>query len=229
MEIQISKIIRSRRRTIELQINSDSSLIVRAPLRVSERYINKLVYKKRLWISKKQEFMLRQKQLTKQKEFISGESFLYLGNTYKLQIVDNSKLPLLPLSLESSTGTFFLSRTHLDKAKELFMLWYKEQAKQKITERVDFYCSQTGLKYNKVRITDAGSRWGSCGSKNSLNFNWRLIMAPPGVLDYVVVHEVAHITEKNHSKRFWLKVETIFPDYKIHRKWLKENKCQLLF
>ncbi|MDD5528931.1 MAG: SprT family zinc-dependent metalloprotease [bacterium] len=229
MEIQISKIIRSRRRTIELQINSDSTLIVRAPLRVSEKYINKLVYKKRLWISKKQEFMRKQKQLIKQKEFVNGEDFWYLGNAYKLQVIDNSKLPLLPLSFESSSGVFLLSQNHLDKAKELFMLWYKEQARQKITERVNFYCSHADLKYNKIRITDAGSRWGSCGSKNGLNFNWRLIMAPPGVLDYVVVHEIAHITEKNHSKRFWLKVETIFPDYKIHRKWLKENKCQLLF
>jgi predicted metal-dependent hydrolase len=229
MEIQISKIIRSRRRTVELQIESDSSLIVRAPLRVSERYINKLVNKKRLWISKKQEFMRQQKQLIKQKEFVNGESFLYLGNTYKLQIIDNSKLPLLPLSFGNSAGAFLLSRDKLDKARELFVLWYKEQARQKITERVNLYCSQEGLKYNKIRITDARSRWGSCGSKNGLNFNWRLIMAPLEVLDYVVVHEIAHLTEKNHSKRFWLKVSTIFPDYKVHRKWLKENKYQLLF
>lgn len=218
MDIKISKIIRSRRRTISLQICNDASLVVRAPIRVSKKYINKLVYEKRDWISKKQEWMLQQKQLIKQKEFVTGEDFLYLGNTYKLFIINNAKSPL------TFENKFLLSQNYLDKAKELFMQWYKEQALQKISERVNLYCSITGLKYNKVRVTDAKTRWGSCGSKGNLNFNWRLIMAPVEVLGYVVAHEVSHLSEKNHSKRFWAKVATLFPDYKKHKKWLKQNK-----
>lgn len=221
MDIKISKIIRSRRRTITLQICNDASLVIRAPIKTSNAYIDKLLYEKRFWISKKQEWMLQQQQLIKKKEFVNGEDFLYLGNTYKLFIIDNAKAPL------TFENNFLLSQSCLDKAKELFIQWYKEQALQKILERVGFYCSGAGLKYNKVRVTNAQKRWGSCGSNGNLNFNWRLIMAPAEVLDYVVAHEVSHLSEKNHSKRFWAKVETLFPDYKKQRKWLKENKYLL--
>ena len=84
------------------------------------------------------------------------------------------------------------------------------------------------LKYDKIIITGAMKRWGSCSSKGNLNFAWRLVMAPIDIIDYVVVHELSHIVHRNHSKRFWEQVETIFPDYKIKRKWLKEYGCTMV-
>ena len=118
---------------------------------------------------------------------------------------------------------FKLSRNYLPGARESFTLWYKNQAYIKIKESLDFYSHLSGLKYNNFKLSNARKRWGSCSGKDDLYFSWLLIMAPPEVVDYVVVHELVHQKEKNHSKDFWKKVEGIMPDYKKHRKWLKEN------
>ncbi len=106
---------------------------------------------------------------------------------------------------------------------ERFTNWYKERAYEKIKERVEFYAQKRGLKYNRVNITSAEKRWGSCSAKGNLNFSWRLIMAPLPVVDYVVVHELVHLIEKNHSKEFWKKVKLFMPDYEKYKDWLKEK------
>lgn len=99
----------------------------------------------------------------------------------------------------------------------------QEKAFQKIKERVDWYCSLTGLKYRKLSFSKARRRWGSCNSNGDLRINWRLAMASREVLDYVIIHELMHLLEQNHSQRFWGKVSALMPDYKQHRKWLREN------
>lgn len=100
---------------------------------------------------------------------------------------------------------------------------YRDAAKDYIPKRVEYYHSYTGGNYTKITIRDQKTRWGSCSSNGTLSFSFRLMMAPPRVLDYVVVHELCHLTYMNHSKEFWNMVENILPDYKEHRKWLKEN------
>ncbi|MFN3599629.1 MAG: M48 family metallopeptidase, partial [Aquificaceae bacterium] len=124
-----------------------------------------------------------------------------------------------PLKLEDK---FYLSKSALPNAKEVFIKWYKEKAYEKISERVEWYARMAGFKYNKVSITDAEKRWGSCSPKGNLNFSWRLIMAPLRVIDYVVVDELCHLEIKNHSKAFWIKVKTLMPDYRDCEMWLKE-------
>ena len=104
---------------------------------------------------------------------------------------------------------------------------YREQARRKFEERVVFYHPLTGGHYTSITIRDQKSRWGSCSSRGTLSFNYRLIFAPPEILDYVVVHELCHLTHMNHSKDFWNKVASVMPDYKIHRKWLKEHGNEL--
>ena len=100
---------------------------------------------------------------------------------------------------------------------------YRDAATDYIPKRVEYYHQFTGGKYQKITIRDQKTRWGSCSSCGTLSFSFRLMMAPPRVLDYVVVHELCHLTYMNHSKEFWNMVENILPDYKEHRKWLKEN------
>lgn len=100
---------------------------------------------------------------------------------------------------------------------------YRQAAKEYIPKRVAYYAGLLGVDYNTITIRDQKTRWGSCSSKGNLSFSWRLILAPPKVLDYVVVHELCHRLEMNHSPRFWALVESMIPDYKTHRKWLKEN------
>ena len=100
---------------------------------------------------------------------------------------------------------------------------YRQAAKEYIPRRVDYYAQHLGVTYERIRIAEQKTRWGSCSSKGTLSFNWKLMLAPPKVLDYVVVHELCHLKEMNHSSRFWKLVEEIIPDYKEYRKWLKDN------
>lgn len=100
---------------------------------------------------------------------------------------------------------------------------YRHAAKEYFPKRVEYYAQQIGVSYERIRIAEQKTRWGSCSGKGTLSFNWKLMLAPPKVLDYVVVHEVCHLKEMNHSPRFWNLVEEIMPDYKEYRKWLKEN------
>lgn len=213
--IAISKIIRSRRRTITLEICRDATLEIRAPHHTSDEEIRQLVSAKSDWINKK--IVQQSKRFLPRKEFVPGESFLYLGNYYKLEAVDNVRVTV------SFDSAFLLDRNFLSNARNELIRWYKEQAALKIQERVELYSAISGLKYGRINITDARGRWGSCSGNDTLNFCWRLIMAPLKVIDYVVAHEIAHLNIRNHSQRFWNKVAVLFPGYKDCRKWLKQN------
>ena len=101
--------------------------------------------------------------------------------------------------------------------------WYRGEARRVIEERAEFYARKHGLKYNGIRISAARLRWGSCGPNNRLNFSYRLVMAPLEMIDYVVVHELVHTVERNHSQAFWAKVAAILPEYRLARRWLKLN------
>ena len=102
--------------------------------------------------------------------------------------------------------------------------WLKSKAEKVIKERVDRYANIMGVNYASVKMSDAKARWGSCSSKDNLNFAWRLVLAPLGIIDYVVVHELSHITYKNHSPQFWARVKTVLPHYKEQQDWLKANR-----
>lgn len=215
--MEIKKIIRSKRKTISLQVSDEATLIVRAPFKVSEEIINRVILKHSNWIEKKKkEMQLRDIKFSK-KEFVNGEGFLYLGNYYRLRLVENQEI-----SLNFKNG-FYLSKEYLANAEEIFIDWYKGRAYEKISERVKLYAQKRGFKYNKINITNAQKRWGSCSCRNNLNFSWRLVMAPLPVIDYVIVHELVHLDEKNHSKTFWNKVKMLITDYKKHQEWLKRN------
>lgn len=218
MDIRIEQIIRTNRKTIALQITEDGALIVRAPFSVSDETIMRVIYKHRDWIKEKKKQMEARDPKFVPKEFVNGEGFLFLGRYYRLQIVDNQEEPL-----KFENNRFLLSKEALPKAKEVFIDWYKKMAYEKISERVEWYASLSGIKYKKVNITNAQKRWGSCSPNGNLNFSWRLIMAPLSVIDYVVVHELAHIEIKNHSKAFWNKVKVLMPNYEKCKEWLKLN------
>jgi hypothetical protein len=104
-----------------------------------------------------------------------------------------------------------------------FEKWYKSQALAILTERTRFFAQKFGLRFGKIRISSARTRWGSCSTAGTLSFTWRLVMAPLEVVDYVVIHELAHLKVKNHSAVFWAEVAKMMPDYKRHVTWLKKN------
>lgn len=192
MDIEIKKIIRTKRKTISLQITDDATLIVRAPFNANDEVIRKVVSKHRKWIEQKRREIENRDPKFVPKEFVNGEGFLYLGRYYRLKIVDEQDEPL------KFENGFYLSRDAILHARELFIEWYKKAAYEKILERVSWFAKKSGFKYNKVNITDAQKRWGSLSHNKNLNFPWRLIMAPLSVIDYVVIHELVHFEERNH-------------------------------
>ena len=215
--IQIDQLIRTRRKSIALIVQRDGSLIVRAPLRSSDKQIITVVNSKSEWIKAKQELVKAVYPPFAPKEYVNGEGFWFLGKIHKLEILESQRPALL------LNGTFRLARRALVRAEKTFTDWYKARALQVITERVQWYAAKHGLKYGQIKITSARTRWGSCNFRGTLSFSWRLVMAPVPVIDYVVVHELAHTVEKNHSKKFWARVQIIMPDYRNRIEWLDKN------
>ncbi len=215
--MNIDRLIRTKRKSIALIVERDGTLTVRAPLRVSNKHILALVEQKAVWIQSKQELVKTLPPVSHTTIYTNGESFWYLGKVYPLEILPRA---MSPLRLD---GKFLLAQDTLPKAEAAFTQWYKKQAAQVIGERVRWYAAKHGFTYHQVKITSAQKRWGSCSAKGTLCFTWRLVMAPPAEIDYVVVHELVHLIEKNHSKTFWAKVEAIMPDYKKRRIWLTHN------
>ena len=200
-----------------MYINNDAALIVRAPFNTSEEIINKVVLEHKEKLEKTQKEVQLRNLKFKKKEFISGESFLYLGNYYHLKLVNNREI-LLDFKNE-----FLLSKKYLSYAKNIFIIWYKRRAYETISQRVRLYAQKRGFEYNKINITHAQKRWGSCSHQGNLSFSWRLIMVPLPIIDSVVVHELVHLEVKNHSKEFWNKVGNLDPEYKEHKDWLKNT------
>jgi predicted metal-dependent hydrolase len=221
MPIEISQIIRSKRRTLSIQIKNDGSLIVRAPNRATNTAILEFVEKHAAWIQRKQT-EARSAVLAPAKQYIHGEKFLFLGKPCPLEIVKRQKQPLL------FDGNFKLKEAASHRAQLVFERWYREQARKILQERVDLFANQYGFQYQDIKINSARTRWGSCSAKGSLNFSWRLILAPLERVDYVVVHELVHTVHHNHSKRFWSKVATILPDYKERKKWFRQHGSRLM-
>jgi hypothetical protein len=215
-KIPISKIIRSKRKNIALMVTQDATLVVRAPMRTPLHYIEKLVAEKSDWIERKIREFEKRPKATK-KTFQAEEEFLYLGKKYELAIVEGMKIEI------TDDFKLLFPRVFLWRAKARMHDWYKKQAQKEISQRTKIIAVKLNLKYSTLKISNAKTNWGSCGPRNSLNFNWRLIMAPERVVGYVIIHELMHILEKNHSAKFWNKVATVMPEYKTARKWLREN------
>ena len=210
---------KKRRKTISVHIKEDGKIVIYTPYHTPKWEIEKFIKEKQSWIVEK---ISEKEKRTKEaeKKFLPGERFLYLGEWYPLEMQESgNKEP--PLNLVF--GKFVLNPNRIEETRDLFGQWYKREAREKITERVDSYSHRFQLFPEGIRITSARSRWGSCSPDNQLSFCWRIIMASLAVIDYVLIHELVHIREKNHSKKFWNYLESVLPDYKKHRHWLREN------
>jgi predicted metal-dependent hydrolase len=212
---------RKRRKTISLQISDKSELVIAAPYFTPIGEINRFVQEKQNWIHKAIQKHKEEVIRNKAKEYITGETFYYLGESFPLETFfeQNERKGLVFWG-----NRFYLNTT--DAAEEgisYFASWYKKKAKIHFRQRVDFYSRELNLRAKSVKITSANKRWGSCSADNNLSFGFRLIMAPQDIIDYVIVHELMHIKEKNHSAAFWKLIEVVMPEYKVHRRWLKDN------
>ncbi len=216
-DIKISKLIRSRRRTVELIVTEDARLVVRAPLRTPHGFIEELLEKKRGWITRKM-IEAGKRAVPQTRQFRDCETLLYLGQYYEIRIIDSADIYIQFLN-----GIFHIPKQTVPYAPRFMKIWYKKETLKLIRHRCLYFSGIFGFAPKSVSISNAEKRWGSCGPGGTLNFSWRLSMAPPEILDYLIVHEMAHVIQPNHSKLFWATVETILPEYRSNRKWLKQN------
>ena len=223
MEFEYSLIRSSRRRTVGISVNPDNTITVRAPERLSDIAIRQLVERKSGWIREKIDTNLRRGNERIPKTYENGEEILFLGKTYRLEKVPGGKSVVLVddrLRVGIPKGIDGKERS---RVIALISDWYRDQAVRFLAERILFWRERVNAYPKTMRVKRLKSRWGSCSNRGNLNFNWLLILAPPSIVDYVVVHELCHFHHPNHSRAFWDAVRSVLPDYKERRNWLKAN------
>lgn len=208
------KIVRRKKsRSVIVKIGKDNSVIVSAPYNAPKGFILSFLEESKNRILK----AISENKFVP-KKFEEGENFFYLGKKYSLRIVEGE------VDVKLEEDSLVVSLPYKDNislyVEDILEWWYKKEALSICYERVLFYTDKIGVVPNNIRTKKMKSRWGSCSSKKNLNFNWKIIMAPPRVVDSIVVHEMCHLIHLNHSKDFWHTVEKVFPDFKEAHKWL---------
>lgn len=204
--------VRSRtRKSIGIQIQPDATVVVTYPFLLPKMFAERFVREKEDWIRSKQQLM----RLHAPKK--DKNTYFYLGKEYELGVRQS------PKELVEVADKIYVASKNPNLIQKYLTSWFKQQARKIIVQRVQLYANVSGATYKSIGITSAETRWGSCSSDKSLNFNWKLVMAPLSVIDYVVCHEIAHLSEMNHSRAFWETVRKMYPLYREHRTWLKRN------
>lgn len=214
MTLPIEKINYSNRHTIGISILENGNLVVKAPRGLSAQYIRNLVKQKAEWIAKKREIAFMQRALYPRKSYEQGEKFEMLSKELTLTYSDSIK------QTKADGLSLLVPCSMYSKAPDAIESFYRREALQYITARLQYYSKLCKIPFKCVKISGALKRYGSCSGTGSLNFSYRLILAAPIAIDYVVVHELSHIVHHNHSRAFWGLVAAIMPDYMQGKQWL---------
>jgi len=208
-----------KRRKLTITIERDRSVVVHAPEGVTDEAIRHVVDSKRQWIYEKIKHQQKYKDRPHPpgKELVSGESALYLGRQYRIEIVKRGQEEI------QFAQRFIIPSSLAGRKIGAMRQWYIARAKEKILPRVRRHACRLGVEYQEAKIVDSRYRWGSCTVKDNVNLNWRLIKAPMFVIDYVIVHELAHLLEANHTRRFWNIIRAQIPKMEQARVWLSAN------
>jgi predicted metal-dependent hydrolase len=221
VDIKPDKIVYSNRRTFSLEIDEWGKLTVRVPQKATGAEIARIVAEKHNWIVKKQHQM--KAKSPQSYNFDGSDEFFFMGKKYPLLFAETKT------KVAFDGEQFIIAEAERENLRELMVGWYKAKAIKIASYLTDKYTDKLGIKHRNVKITSAKTRWGSCSSRKNININWRLVLAPLQVLEYVIAHEVAHLKYMNHSADFWQTVAFLQPNYKTYKKWLKENNNLLSF
>ncbi|UCH51029.1 MAG: M48 family metallopeptidase [Chloroflexota bacterium] len=215
-----------RVKLVRLEVRPQTGLTVIVPHSYNIGQLPGLLKSKERWVSGNLAKFSHFQSLPSKKEFKFGDTVPYLGQDLELVKLENHDV----------AGNVMLDGNKLAVRTELFKngilesaleQWFRTEAAKLINERTDKLGSQMGISYKRIVIRGQKTRWGSCSRKKNLSFNWKLIMAPQPVIDYVIIHELAHLKEMNHSKRFWALVAKYCPKWQEHKKWLKQHEPDL--
>ena len=223
-DLPIEVVRTNRKKTASIKI-VDGSVQVIVPQNLSDARVEELIQKRTPWIRQK----LRQHLETvipKPKEYVSGENFTYLGRNYRLKLVSGG---LREVRLKGGYLELGVSKGTKEKdIRNALVDWYEKHALERLTEKTARYAKIMGVSPNSIVTRDYKSRWGSCSFKGEISYNWRIIIAPHHIVDYVVVHELCHLKHPNHSTAYWKSVKREVSDYEICRQWLKEHGSSLV-
>ena len=222
------EVLRSKRKTSVLYIIGDE-LQIRVPNRVRDRKIVEILETKERWIRNKV-IQLQNQRITNKREFISGESFSLFGRNLYLKVLEGGKVgtQLIDDYLITTVRTSEIGDLRKSRIKTYLEKWYIHEAYQKLEEKVMRYSKIIRVSPTEIKVRNYKTRWGSCDNKGRLTFNFNLIKAPHEIVDYVVIHELCHMIQPNHSKFFWNEVARFDPSFKNHKKWLKLNGADLM-
>jgi predicted metal-dependent hydrolase len=221
------QVVRSRRRTADIVVERDGRVVVRAPVQVTAEKIAEIVRLKRLWIYRTLAEWRESNVKRFVREYRNGESFLYLGRSYRLSLVSDQSEPLL-----LKAGRFCLRRDLVDggdnlNAKAAFRDFYLNRGRERLDDRVAYYAPKVGVLPLTVGVRDLGYRWASCSPTGRLAFHWKCLMAPATIIDYIVVHELSHLHQLDHTDAFWNEVDKVMPDYRERKDWLRVHGVNL--
>ena len=207
------EIIRSKRKTLSIAIDPFGRLIVRAPIQCAQSRIEAFLKEKEAWILRKQS----ERQavgVQKAPEDLNGYELFIVGKKYRIVYVEENAI-----RIDFEKGLLYLPKSN---AKKRLLVWLKENALRILTKSAEMQAERMGVTFKRVEINSARRSWGLCTGENVLRFSFRLLFAPKEVVEYVVIHELAHVRHKNHSARFWSEVQKYEPRYKERRAWLKK-------
>jgi predicted metal-dependent hydrolase len=221
------EVIRSARATADIVIERDGRLLVRAPQSIPDERIEDMVEAKRYWIYKNLAEWRDLNATRVLREYRNGEGFLYLGRSYRLQLVAEQEEPLL-----LKNGSFCLRRDLVDEgaiaaAQAAFRDYYIARGLERIGARVGYFAPKVGVSPRRLSVRDLGNRWASCSPTGNVSFHWKCMMAPLTIIDYIVVHELCHFNHLDHTEAFWNELDKVLPTYRERKEWLRKNGAGL--
>lgn len=216
-DIHIDKIVRSRRKSISIKINENAEIFVNAPNFFSNYQLHSLLMDRYEWMKKHQAKVLEQKKKEVVHTYKEGDKFYFLGELFELKNTDSNHL-----LIDKESKTILINPNYCVKHQLLQL--YKIAAKREIINIAINISKMLDVFPKDYKISQAEKRWGSCSSKGIINLSYRLVMIPEEQIKYIVVHELSHLYEMNHSPKFWAVVEKMKPDYRENEKWFKENE-----
>lgn len=220
----------NKAKNIRLVIDNNGLYIVK-PIKVKISDVERVLKEKSSWIFRHYSELTQKRQNVTERKWETGETLMYLGNNYKINIVGHKK-SIASVSFDGDAFCVLMDDKVSGEERKIivegvFKKWYRQSAAVVLNERIEHFCSITGLKFKAIRLKEQKTRWGSCSREGNLNFNWKLVMAPLWVVDYVVLHEVCHLRHLDHSNDFWNLVAFYMPEYKKAQQWLKIHGATL--
>lgn len=222
----------TRAKRLRMQVDSDNRQIVLTIPRFTMQFeVNRFIKMQTPWIEKQLSKIEKQNSVHPRPKYLNGDIFYYLGEPVTLELVPSSfwrpRINIRGDKMIISIHREMKMTEGKKLIKKTIQLFFKKKAEEVIHDRLQFFNGHYGHEYKRVTLRNQKSRWGSCSTQKNLNFNWKLVMAPIEIIDYVVVHEMCHLKQMNHSAKFWNLVAERMPNYKEMRKWLKENSFLL--